>query len=633
MGRQDRPSSPSHRRPGLDRLEPRVLFSAPGRVVALGTDPTYDSEPMTDVAVDAAGNVFTTFRGGNGNDTSQVVEVPAGSETPVVLASFEPLTVQASRQQPAGHVVLDPAGNLFGLSRDPLVVNASDSLLWELPAGADALTVVARFTAAQGVPTSLARDPSGNLYGTLDTVDSYYNRPFRNGSVFMLPAGSSTPTIVPLGDYYTYSFALAADAAGNLFGVKVDGPNPTEMHVYEVAAGTTTVTSPVATLSPTFTTNSGDLAVDPPTGFAVDPATDAVVVVTRSGLVLHVAPGAATGTTLATLPDSSYLTRLNPVFDGAGNVFVETGELNQEGADLHSVYRIPAGGETLELLADQVSAAPADAGLTIDAVGNVYGATYLHDQAAVFELTGSPAVPVDTTPTPTPTPTATGVTPAVVASRLPASALAGAKVKGTVTVTLTNATAAAVKGTVRLLVTAATDGGSPVPLAAVARRVNLTAGGHVTLTVPVRGTPAAAGTYAVLATATDPAGTALAAVGGPTFTVAPATVDLSVAVAATPTSVAAGRPVTLAVSVVNRGNVDAVGTLSVTAGLSTDGTTVAVPLVNVSRPARVKATRPTVLRFRPKVPAGTPAGAYTVVVTVAQPARLPASAGTTLTVS
>ena len=231
----------------------------------------------------------------------------------------------------------------------------------------------------------------------------------------------------------------------------------------------------------------------------------------------------------------------------------------------------------------------------------------------------------------------TGLSPAFAASTVPTSVVAGTHGKGVVTLNLTNTTAAADKGVNHVDLYAvpagATDVTAGVRLATATRRTNLAASASQRLALPVRLLPSGVGTYTLVARATDAAGDVIAT-AGPTLTVAAPAVMLSATVTASPTALVAGRPVTFTVTVVNAGNVDSTGRLTLSVGLSVDGSIVAVPVVSVAKGVRVKAAGGTVvLRVRGKVPSGTSAGSYLPLASVTQgTAAAKAVATTPLTV-
>ncbi len=234
---------------------------------------------------------------------------------------------------------------------------------------------------------------------------------------------------------------------------------------------------------------------------------------------------------------------------------------------------------------------------------------------------------VSPTPTPTPTPTGTTtptgtLTPAVVRSTVPASVVGTIRHAGRVTVGVTS-TAAAVstaKDTLTLYATttAAVDSASLV-LATISKKLTFKPGKAVLFNLPVQTQNLPAGTYTLLAQTVDAAGLLTTAAAGPSLVVAPPVVTLTATVSAVaPASTKAGRKATVVVTLVNSGNVDSTGSLTVSVGLSTDGTaTVTVPLASASHKPRVPAThKPAKLVLAFTLPTTLTATTYYPVVTV-----------------
>ncbi len=620
----------------IEGLERRLLFAAAVRTVSLVADPLLSTGTQTGVAVDAAGDVYAT-RYTVPSEGEEVVRIPAGSSTPTTLASFDPLgTTAGAAQVPTGRLVLDAAGNLYGLTnRYPISTtqaNATLGILWELPAGSGTVKALATFTAATGVPTSLTTDTAGDLFGTANSTDG------ENGAVFVYPAGGAGGlTTVPIGGPGDEGYHLVADAAGNVFGERATSHSYATFDVYEIPHGAT-----AATAATTLATASSTSAIDVE-GIAID-ATDDVYLTTSDGRLLQVPAGTGQVRTAATSPGGGFVG--DPLVDGSGALFVAL----DSGTTGNHLDELPAGGGTFTPVVD-LDDSPI-AGLAIDATGNLYGDYTDNDTSTVFEVTGGPATPVTAaptptptptpsptptptpTPSPTPTPTATGLVPTVGHSTVSPMVVAGAKVKGTVAVSVANTAAAAAAGTATVTLyatpvgsTTATDG---TRLASVSRKLKVAAGGTAALTVPVRAASLAAGTYTLRAVATDAAGTVLMSEAGPTLTVAAPTVLLSASVAATPTSAAAGRSLTLVLTLANGGNVSSTGLLSATLALTTDGSTAAVPLGTVRRGVTVKAGgKPVVLKLRVRLPATATPGNYQPLVSIVQGTATAAALGLT----
>jgi uncharacterized repeat protein (TIGR03803 family) len=207
---------------------------------------------------DSSGNLFGTSLGISGASTTTVFEVKAGSRTITTLASFGYFAY-------AGGLVEDNSGNLFGaiggaFGQAGLVGYGT---LFELKAGSRTITTLASFDGTNGRQPlgGLIEDNGGNLFGTTSLGGTN-----NGGTVFELKAGSST--ITTLGSFNsttgTYSAAgLVEDSSGNLFGTTSSGGANNNGTLFEVNArhgAMTTLTSFDAPISigglPLYTTQN-----------------------------------------------------------------------------------------------------------------------------------------------------------------------------------------------------------------------------------------------------------------------------------------------------------------------------------------------------------------------------------------
>jgi len=190
---------------------------------SFGDSPNDGQGPQAPLTMDSAGNLYgVTFRGG-AHKGGAIFKVTTGG-TESVLYSFG--AVRADGQSPAGGLVMDSAGNLYGTTEDggaygagtvfKLDVNGAETVLHSFLAlgmGAD----------GQYPQGTLVMDGSGNLYGTTPNGGAG-----SAGTVFKVSADGTTTVL--------YSFAAATatdgrtpyagvivDSAGNLYGATVDG--------------------------------------------------------------------------------------------------------------------------------------------------------------------------------------------------------------------------------------------------------------------------------------------------------------------------------------------------------------------------------------------------------------------------
>jgi hypothetical protein len=186
-------------------------------------------------------------------------------------------------------------------------------------------------------------------------------------------------------------------------------------------------------------------------------------------------------------------------------------------------------------------------------------------------------------------------------------------------VTNTVATAITGKDVVTLYATAAgvVEPGS-LPLRSITKSLPLKPGKFATLSLSVQTQTLPAGTYVLVVQTTDAAGLTTPSPTTLPLTVEVPVVTLAATVAAVvPAAPRAGRAASVAVRISNSGNIDSTASLAVAIGLSTDGTTVAIPITSVTVRPHVKAGGAlvtVVVHF--KIPANLAAAAYHPFVTV-----------------
>jgi uncharacterized repeat protein (TIGR03803 family) len=184
------------------------------------------SHPAAALVRDKAGNLYgTTFYGGAAGAGTVFKLDPTGTET--VLYSF---TGGGDGKFPAGRLVLDTAGNLYGTTSEGGVVscdNATDGcgVVFKVDTTGKE-TVLYTFTghADGGSPVAgLIRDSAGNLYGTT-YVGGATDCPFKGsagcGVVFRV-SKTGLETVLHTftnGDGSNPAADLIRDSAGNLYG-------------------------------------------------------------------------------------------------------------------------------------------------------------------------------------------------------------------------------------------------------------------------------------------------------------------------------------------------------------------------------------------------------------------------------
>ena len=253
--------------------------------------------PQAGLTTDAAGDLFGVTTTGGANGFGTVFEIKAGTASLTTLTSF------SGTFQSLGStgVTADQAGDLYGISWSGAAlpnggVNAS---VYEIAAGSGAATTLASLNTLQlGLPIPLTQpltvDAQGNLFGV-----GLSGGPA--GQVWELPAGSGTPTLLATGSFSSVmevSSGLLEDAAGNLFGVTT-GPSYVNSvgNVYEIKAGSG-VMSVVASFHTPYASNALPNGFIPMDLYAdangnlfgrveTDNSSSAIFEITNSGFVSH----------------------------------------------------------------------------------------------------------------------------------------------------------------------------------------------------------------------------------------------------------------------------------------------------------------------------------------------------------
>jgi uncharacterized repeat protein (TIGR03803 family) len=187
-------------------------------IVALASfDGSNGANPAAGLISDAAGNLYgtTPFGGASGNGSSYngygtVFELPAGSSTIKTLASFN----GNNGAVPWAGLIFGAGGDLYGTTSAGGA--SGDGTVFELASGASTFTTLASFDGSNGEDCNarLISDAAGNFYGTATAGGAN-----GSGTVFELAAGSGTITpLVSFDSYAAPTAGLVADAAGNLYG-------------------------------------------------------------------------------------------------------------------------------------------------------------------------------------------------------------------------------------------------------------------------------------------------------------------------------------------------------------------------------------------------------------------------------
>jgi uncharacterized repeat protein (TIGR03803 family) len=167
---------------------------------------------------DAAGNFYgTTHQGGNGDGVGTVFKLdPTGALT--ILHTF---IYSKDGGLPAGDLVRDTAGNLYGITEQGGAYDGG--IVYKLRADGK-MTILHDFTrgADGGSPNGVIRDAAGNLYGI-----TYAGGEFGWGVVFQLNVKTGVETVLHSftgkRDGNGPEAGLIHDSSGNLYGTTAFG--------------------------------------------------------------------------------------------------------------------------------------------------------------------------------------------------------------------------------------------------------------------------------------------------------------------------------------------------------------------------------------------------------------------------
>jgi uncharacterized repeat protein (TIGR03803 family) len=350
----------------VEQLETRITPYALSTLASFagGTAP---AGPIVGVVMDSSGNLYGTTTEGGASGYGTVFELAHGSGTSTTLASFN----GSNGRQPYNSLILDGSGNLYGTTREGGAAN--DGVIFELAHGSGTITTLASFNGTNGqFPIGpLVMDGSGNLYGATNAGGAS-----GDGTVFELPAGSSTITTLASfsgSNGKSPSGGLLMDGNGNLYGVTGASGAGT---VYELARGSGTITTLASSTG--FGAPECTLAMDGSGN--VYGTTQAVEIpmgpILSYGTVFELPHGSSTITTLATFNGTNGTDPLGALaLDSSGNLY---GTTYQGGAaNDGTVFELPAGSGTIATLAtfNGTNGATPYSGVVMDGSGNLYGTT------------------------------------------------------------------------------------------------------------------------------------------------------------------------------------------------------------------------------------------------------------------
>ncbi len=369
-------------RPRVEQLETRITPT----LLSTSLLAPYGTDSYGNLLLDKSGNLYGTAADGGAFGDGTVFELVHGSNTLTTLAAFN--GTNGANPHLHASLIMDSSGNLYGTTVSGGTAN--DGTVFELPAGSSTITTLATFTGANGDNPycGLVMDSSGNLYGTTAN-----GGPSDDGTVFEVAAGSGTISTLatfngtngenPLG-------ALIRDSSGNLYGTTYLGGASSDGTVFELAAGSGTIT--------TLASFNGTNGSQPKAGLLMDGSGNLYGTAERGGAsgygtVFEVVHGGGTITALASFNfdgSSGALPQGSLVMDGSGNLYGTT-EDGPNAIIEGSVFELAAGSSTITTLATFGGSRGAlpPAGLVMDGSGNLYGTAQGANRNAygtVFEL-------------------------------------------------------------------------------------------------------------------------------------------------------------------------------------------------------------------------------------------------------
>lgn len=360
------------------------------RILSLAGNLTFGS-----VAVgSSAQNTLTIYNQGNSPLTVSNIGYPTGFSAnwsgTIPAASSEIVTVTFSPPTPGDYsgqnliVYSDQTnsgGNTIAVSGTGTAGNAAS------------LSLLTSFNGNDGddPQSGLTSDSQGNLYGTTYSGGPGWNPPsnYAYGTVFEIAAGTNTITTLASfnGSNGKWpSGGLAVDSAGNVYGTTFSGGANSDGSIFEVAKGSGSITTLAS-----FNGTNGDY----PYGNLV--LVSGNLYGTTSG------GGANGGGTLFELPKSGGTINVVASFNGSIGLNPYTGLTADSGGNLYgatsssgpngygTVFELASGSSTITPLASFPGSGPANpkAALLVDASGNIFGTTYYggtNNKGSVFEV-------------------------------------------------------------------------------------------------------------------------------------------------------------------------------------------------------------------------------------------------------
>ncbi len=361
---------------GTTELDNGTVFEVANGTTAVSTlaslaSPEADS-PSAGVTLDVNGNLFGTTSTGGVTDNGTVIEIGKGTATVTTLAAFD----GNNGSYPTGGLTLDSNGDMFGTTYRGGSDN--DGTVFEIGHGSASITTLASFNYTNGASPrgGVIFDASGDMLGTTSSGGANLA-----GTVFEIAQGTTSITTVAAFNNTNGLDPFAGvtlDSGGNLYGTTEAGGASNDGTVFEVARGTGSIT--------TIVSFNGTNGAEPQAGITLDPSGD-LFGTTSAGTVFEIAHGTTSITTLASLARLGYGTEAGVILDPGGDLFGTTYSDLRSGA----VFEIAQGTTSITTLVSfKLSNEYTDyAGLVFDSSGDLFGTNYVGGSAGggtVFEL-------------------------------------------------------------------------------------------------------------------------------------------------------------------------------------------------------------------------------------------------------
>lgn len=379
-----------------------VSFAAGALTTLLNFNTTNGAHPYAGLSINAAGTLYGVTSNGGASGYGSVFDLflSNGAYTgPVQIASFTNTNGSAAH----GTLVQDSAGDLFGTTNAGgasgygTVFEIVKGTMWSAP------VVLATFNSTNGSNAldGVIIDAAGNLFGTTNnggangygTVYEIPKTATGYGALTTLASFSSATGLYPRG--------LVVDSAGNLFGETIQGGSATNAMgtVFEIAKTSTGYAAPATLVS--FTGPNGG---NPTGGLVMDSAGNLFGETSSGGTaaagtvfeITKTTTGYGQAITLASFDGVNQLTPKGPLLlDAKGDLFGTTyngGTLN-DGSVFELVKTAGGYAAPVTLAAfNGTNGAYPNAGLVMDAAGNLFGTTYqggTGNVGTVFEVTAA----------------------------------------------------------------------------------------------------------------------------------------------------------------------------------------------------------------------------------------------------